>query len=127
MLALHFLQDMAVCVKTIYILIMGTFLATMLALHFLPRHGCVCEMLYTLMMTTFVATMLALQSLARHGCACQNPLYPYHDYISGHHVGLTFSCQDMIVCVKELYTLIMTTVLATMLALHFLAKTWLCL
>ena len=83
------------------------------------------ETLYTLIMTTLLATMLALQFLARHGCACQNALYPHHDCISGHHVGLTFSCQDMTVCVKKLYTFIMTTFLATMLALHFRAKTWL--
>ena len=58
-----FLQDMAVCVKTLYNLIMTTFLATMLALHFLTRRPSVCE----------------------------NASRPHHDYNSGHHVGLTFS------------------------------------
>ena len=146
---------MAVCVKTFYTLIMTTFLATMLALQFLARHGCVCQnalyphhdyisghdlglpfscqdmtvcvkTLYTIIMTTFLATMSALHFLARHGCLCQNTSYPHHDYISGHHVGLTISYQDIAVRLKTLYTLIMTAFLATMFALHFLTKTWLC-
>ena len=73
-------------------------------------------------MTTFLATMLALHFLARHSCVCENPSCPLHGYISGHHVGLTFSYQDMAVCVKKLYTLIMTTFLDTILALHFVPR-----
>ena len=71
--------------------------------------------------TTFLAAMLALHSLARHGCVCETNLCPHHDYISGHHVGLRFCCNKW-VCVKTLYTLIMTSFPDAKLVLHFLAR-----